>query len=302
MQGLTDEPFRRLHAKYFGGVDFYYTPFIRIERGLFRKRDLRDLTAEQMSNVIPQILPSSAEELKHLCEPILEKGCKQIDVNVGCPFPPVMAHGRGAALLNNPDSFADVLKGIRELSNDISFSLKMRLGYSDSNQWQASIDAINDTPLAYVTMHARIAKQQYRGTCDMGAFGQFAAQCKHPLVYNGDILITEGAENVLRQWPNLQGLMIGRGLLGNLDLGRKLRGDVVDGQDFIARFKAFHEELFLAAKSRMTEDRQVAEHLKPYWDYFFQYADRKDLKAIRKSHKSDDYMAAVCALLSHLGQ
>lgn len=294
LQGLTDSPFRRLHASYFGGVDFYYTPFIRIERGLFRKRDLRDLAEEQMPNVIPQVLPGSADELKRLCEPILAKGVKRVDINIGCPFPPVMAHGRGAALINNPDDLADVLKGVSEMT-DVEFSLKMRLGYSDTEQWRNSIAAINETPFRHVTMHARFARQQYKGECDREAFAQFVEECKHPVIYNGDVLSVGDVEEIIGRWPSLRGVMIGRGLLFDMDLAAKLRG--VERPDFCGRFLQCHSELVAEARQRMSEDRQVADHMKPYWDYFFQNAGHRELKAIRKAKTSDIYCAAVSQLV-----
>ena len=43
VQGLTDWTFRNIHAKFFGGVDAYYTPFIRVEKeDSFRSRDMKD--------------------------------------------------------------------------------------------------------------------------------------------------------------------------------------------------------------------------------------------------------------------
>ena len=43
VQGLTDWTLRNLHAKFFGGVDAYYTPFIRVEKeDSFRSRDMKD--------------------------------------------------------------------------------------------------------------------------------------------------------------------------------------------------------------------------------------------------------------------
>lgn len=299
LQGLTDVSFRRLHAQLFGGVDFYYTPFIRIERGLFRKRDLRDLADDTLENLVPQVLPGSAEELERLREPIISKGLQRVDVNIGCPFPPVMAHGRGAALINNPDALADVLAGIAKLSSDIEFSLKMRLGYSDYAQWESVIDSINDTPLRHVTMHARIAKQQYRGECDLEAFDNFLAKCKHPVIYNGDLLTVKDVEGVISRWPSLRGVMIGRGLLADMSLARKLRGEEV--ADFASAFRQLHDGMLADAQSRMTEPRQVAEHMKPYWDYFCpNEAFRRDLKAIRKARSADQYEAASTPLISKM--
>ena len=55
LQGYTDSIFRKLHTEIFGGVDKYYTPFIRVERGDFRKKDIRELPDETELCTIPQI-------------------------------------------------------------------------------------------------------------------------------------------------------------------------------------------------------------------------------------------------------
>lgn len=57
LQGYTDSVFRNAFDKYFGGIDVYYTPFIRIEKGSFRNRDVRDIQPERntVRTLIPQI-------------------------------------------------------------------------------------------------------------------------------------------------------------------------------------------------------------------------------------------------------
>ena len=47
VQGITDWTYRNIHAKFFGGVDAYYTPFIRVEKeDSFRSRDMKDCDPE----------------------------------------------------------------------------------------------------------------------------------------------------------------------------------------------------------------------------------------------------------------
>ena len=36
LQGYTDVIYRNAHAACFGGIDAYYTPFVRLEKGTFR--------------------------------------------------------------------------------------------------------------------------------------------------------------------------------------------------------------------------------------------------------------------------
>ena len=59
VQGLTDWTFRNIHAKFFGGVDAYYTPFIRVEKeDSFRSRDMKDCDPElnSVELLVPQVL------------------------------------------------------------------------------------------------------------------------------------------------------------------------------------------------------------------------------------------------------
>ena len=98
LQGYTDRIYRNAFAHYFGGVEVYYTPFIRVEKGALRKRDLRDIEPETntVADLIPQILPGSADEFRLLTDAVGEKGYRQIDINLGCPFPMIAGKHKGA--------------------------------------------------------------------------------------------------------------------------------------------------------------------------------------------------------------
>ena len=47
LQGYTDSVYREAHTRVFGGVDTYYTPFVRIEKGGFRNKDLKDIACDR---------------------------------------------------------------------------------------------------------------------------------------------------------------------------------------------------------------------------------------------------------------
>ena len=55
LQGYTDWVYREAHARVFGGVDTYYTPFVRLEKDGFRNKELRDLAPE--ANAFPKLQP-----------------------------------------------------------------------------------------------------------------------------------------------------------------------------------------------------------------------------------------------------
>lgn len=298
LQGYTDIVFRRLFASYFGGVDFYYTPFIRIERGDFRQRDLRELAADELDNLVPQILPANADELNRLTDVVCENGYKRIDVNIGCPFPPIAAHGKGCVLFNYPDRLREILSAMANRT-DVEYSMKIRLGFTSADQWREVVDNINDTPLRHVTAHARYGKQQYKGECDMAAFGQFVEACKHKVIYNGDIRSVEKAEEICCQFPTLLGIMVGRGVLSDLSLARKMKGlEELDTNNF----RRFHSELVDAHQQHMSGDKQLLGKLQPYWEYLYPEAEHKLRKNIMKANKLDVYLNSVAQLLRVIDQ
>lgn len=64
LQGYTEAIYRNAHDAFFGGVDTYYTPFVRLEKGNFRRRDVRGIEPENngVTHLIPQLIASSARE------------------------------------------------------------------------------------------------------------------------------------------------------------------------------------------------------------------------------------------------
>lgn len=77
VQGHTDWIYRNLHEKHFGGIDAYYTPFIRVEKGNgFRTKDLRDITPEinRVGELIPQVLGGDPDELRVMLAMLADKG------------------------------------------------------------------------------------------------------------------------------------------------------------------------------------------------------------------------------------
>ena len=84
---------------------------------------------------------------------------------------------------------------------EIRFSVKMRLGGQDAEEWKALVPLLNRSCVTQVTLHPRIGKQQYKGTVDWEAFRAFYEACERPLVYNGDLLTVADIREVLERFP-----------------------------------------------------------------------------------------------------
>lgn len=295
LQGYTDYIFRNAFGKYFGGIDVYYTPFIRWEKGGCRNKDLRDIQPELNSvpRLVPQILPGSLEEFRFLTEIVRERGYQSVDINLGCPFPLIAGKRKGAGMLPYPDQVREVLKGVNEYP-DIRFSLKMRLGWENPCECVDLACVLNSIRLDYITVHARTGKQQYKGGTDPEAFARFSELICHPLFYNGDLCAPEDILHILEKFPLLRGVFVGRGLLSSPWIAKEFKeNETFSDEQRMSLCLDFHDELFSAYSRVLQGEVQLLTKMKTLWEYFLPATDRKLLKQIRKSTKLSQYSACI---------
>lgn len=350
LQGYTTGPYRKAHAKIFGGVDAYYAPFLRIENGQPREKDLRDLespdidgiaNANSVGNadatgadykVVPQIIANSVHEFKTLAEALLQKGFSEIDFNMGCPFPMQVNRHRGAGILGDVHAVQEIMDEIRKMSDSatgtaskdlketastianrtapIKFSVKMRLGQNSPDEAFALLPLLNDTPLAHITLHPRLGKQQYKGAIDFDSFERFYNECKHPLVYNGDLTTVSQINELERKYPKLAGIMIGRGLLARPSLAAEYKvlcnetdstrvhstDCEVTPQELLGRILQMHQAIFDNACKTYQGDSQILSHVQTFWDYLEPNIPKKIFKRIKKAGKLSEYKEAIAQL------
>lgn len=301
LQGYTDAIYRQAHARIFGGIASYYTPFVRIEHGDFRRKDVRELEAENNRGVVltPQLIASTPETILHILSLFIEKGYQKVDINLGCPFPTLAKRHNGAGLLPYPDEVKALLSAALEAHPDIRFSVKMRLGWEDANECMALLPLLNSLPLSHITMHPRLGKQQYKGEVDLEAFQRFYAECEKPLIYNGDLLTLEDIERIESRFPRLAGLMIGRGLLANPALAIEYQqGEPLSPQAMMEKIRLLHADVFSQYGNLLEGgEQQLLTKMRTFWEYLLPDGDRKAKKVIHKTSKLSNYQAAVSNLL-----
>ena len=295
LQGFTEAPWRNLHQEVFGGIDAYYTPFVRMEKGEFRNKDVREIASENntVSRLIPQLIASTPAELERLAGLFIEKGYKEADINMGCPFPLMTGKHKGSGILPYPAEVEALLKELVHYP-ELGFSVKMRLGWECADEWRPLLPLLNAAPLRRIVLHPRIGKQQDKGEVDLAAFTAFYEECAHPLVYNGDLLTVEDIRKVDEEFPRLEGVMLGRGLLAN----PALAWEYANGTVFFffllhEKVKALHARLLQYYEAHLQGEAQLLSKMKPYWEYLLPDADRKIKKAIKKATTMDKYLTAV---------
>ena len=298
LQGFTEAAWRVAHNEVFGGVDAYFTPFIRYEKGGLRNKDRREVQPENNRGIrlIPQIMASEPEEMKALADFILTLGYKEIDLNMGCPFPLIANRGKGSGILQYPEKVAALMECINAyVADGISFSVKMRLGQVSADEWKEILPAINASEVKMVTLHPRIGKQQYKGDVDMEAFAEFYNECSKPLVYNGDLCRVADINRIVEKFPYLYGVMIGRGLLadGALAAGYK-SGSELKQDELYAKVRRMHSLMYQRYSETIEGgDAQLLLKMKSMWEYWLPELDKKKRKAIHKANKLSVYLNEV---------
>lgn len=298
MQGLTDVAWRHFHAGSTSADVLYFSPFVRVEKGEPRRRDMARLASPLNDNhrVVPQIIFRDIDEWQLLVDALVAAGHRHIDLNMGCPFKPQVKHGRGAGVLLNRALIGRVATAVAQ-RDDVTFSVKMRLGVDRPDQWRDVIDLIDSMPLSHLTIHPRMSVDQYTGPLDREQLELLLATTRHRVIYNGDITAPADIDRLAERYPSLAGVMAGRGLLSRPTLFDEwLTGDNFWADRRVAAFVGLHDSLLRHYETTLSGASQVLANIRPYWDYAPAEISRRSLKSIAKATTLDRYRAAVAQI------
>ena len=184
--------------------------------------------------------------------------------------------------------------------DSIKFSVKMRLGQNTPDEAFALLPILNDAPLAHITLHPRLGKQQYKGAVDFTSFARFYDECHHPLVYNGDITSVSQIRKMESGYPKLAGIMIGRGMLARPSLAAEYKAtsdaNAFSEKDLLSKILEMHSRLYEHARNTYQGDSQILSHIKSFWEYLEPSIPKKAFKKIKKAGNLGEYDAAVLSL------
>ena len=296
MEGLTDSIYRRLHHKYFPGVDRYYMPFLSptVHRQRTHKEDRELPMAESVEFIaVPQILTKVSQDFLWAAQVCRDRGYDEVNLNVGCPSGTVVSKGKGSGMLRDA---AALDRFLEEIFRDppLPISVKTRLGLEDPEEFPALLEVFNRYPIKELTIHPRVRKQFYDGSVHMEQFDYAVANSKNPLCYNGDILSRKQAESIAANYPQVEAVMIGRGLVAD-------PGMLSGGTD-PAALEAFMNELLTVYEVAFGGSRNAIFRLKENWGFLhsrFEGCD-KLWKRLRKTTDAAEFKAITAEIFHTL--
>ena len=302
LQGFTDFRFRNAINTYFGGIDTYYAPYIRLNGKLEIKSSYqRDLLPEnnQGLEVIPQIITNDADEFLFVSKYVRELGYKELNWNLGCPYPMVTKCGMGSGLISNTQKIDDILNRVHSES-DIVVSMKMRLGYDTTEEILDVLPILEKYPIKNIAIHARIGKQLYKGGVHLDAFEACVNQSKIKLYYNGDITTVTKFKEMQARFPTIDHWMIGRGLIADPFLPSMIKNDTTEYPvNKIELFTAFHQTLYDGYSQSLSGATHILLKMHHLWEYFsVVFSDPHKVNKKKKKAKSiKKYEQAVKEIL-----
>ena len=301
LQGFTDFRFRNAQNKIFGGIDTFYSPYIRLNGKMIIKPSYeRDLLPENNLDleVIPQVITNDADEFLFVAKYVRELGYKELNWNLGCPYPMVTKSGMGSGLISNPEKINHVLERAHSES-DIIVSMKMRLGYETTEEILDVLPILDQYPIKNIAIHARIGKQLYKGGVHLDAFQQCIDNTKHKLYYNGDITSVAKFHEMQQRFPSIDHWMIGRGLIADPFLPMMIKNNTQEyPENKIELFNAFHDTLYAIYSESLSGATHILLKMYHLWEYFSATFSNphKVLKKIKKAQSIRNYEMAVAEI------
>lgn len=297
MEGITGHIYRNSYEKYFHNIDKYFTPFIVPNQSVSLKtKELKDLLPQNNKglNIVPQILTNDADGFILTANKLKQLGYEEINLNLGCPAGTVVSKKRGSGFLAYPEELDKFLDEIYKIDN-MKISIKTRLGKERADEFYKLIEIYNKYPLEELIIHPRTREDFYGNTPNLEVFKDALKLSKHSICYNGDIFTLNSYNKIINEFPEVNKVMLGRGILANPGLIGEIKNNEFANKEII---KMFYDEIFENYTILLNEDKNAMYRMKELWGYMSHIFtnNKKYYKKIKKAQKAIDYKNAVNSL------
>lgn len=297
LEGITGYIYRNTYEKYFHNIDKYFTPFIVPNKSRsFNTKELKDTLPENNKgiNIVPQILTNNSEGFITLSGKLQQLGYKEVNLNLGCPAGTVVSKNRGSGFLAKREDLDMFLDEIFKMDH-MKISIKTRIGKDDSEEFYELIKIYNKYPIEELIIHPRTQKDFYGNKPNLEVFKDALALSTNPICYNGDIFTANDNNKLIKSFPEVKTIMLGRGIIANPGLMNEIKSNTNIDKKIL---KDFHDELLNEYVELFKEDRNTLFKMKELWGYMiYIFSDNKKYsKKIKKSQKLSDYNEAVSNL------
>ena len=302
LEGIAGYIYRKAyHDFYGGGICKYFTPFIAVsQNGLTKRKELEEVspTNNKGMAVVPQLLGNKGREITGYLYCLQEMGYEEVNLNIGCPYQTGVSKKKGAGLLADTDYLN---KFLEEVFADapVAVSVKTRIGMERAEEFEKILEVYNQYPIAELIVHPRVRADFYKNSPSLSAFSYAVQKSRAVVCYNGDIFTQKAYQGIIKDFPGVDRIMLGRGLLANPGLLLEiLSGAPGEPASEKEKLKAFHDRVYQDYRGVLSGDTGVLFKMKELWNYMqYLFTDReKHIKKIRKASRAAEYERAVESL------
>ena len=226
MDGFSDLPFRLICREL--GSAMSYTEFVSVDELVGKvKKTHRKLKFDPSEKPMTfQIYGHDEDRLVEVAARLESFQPDILDLNMGCWVNSVSNRGAGAGLLREPQKIARIFQRLTHTLT-IPITGKIRLGWDDASRNYLTVaKTLEDNGASLIAVHGRTKMQAYKGDADWDAIAEVKAAVKIPVLGSGDVKTVDDI-NRIKKYTNVDGVMIGRGAIGNPWIfSRKDRADV----------------------------------------------------------------------------
>jgi nifR3 family TIM-barrel protein len=195
------------------------------------QRNLRmfDWTPEENPFAV-QLFGADPYVMAEAAKMVVDHGAMIVDINMGCWVPKIVKRGGGAALLNDVCTATAVVAAVVQAVN-VPVTVKVRAGVKPGEITALPFaKAAEEVGAQAIAVHARYASQGFTGTANWDIIRQVKEVVNHiPVLGNGDVVTPQDALRMIEE-TGCDGVMIGRGALGNPWIFRQIEHLVQTGE------------------------------------------------------------------------
>lgn len=231
MADVTDSPFRKICREYGAGLTFTQMISAKgiIENSFGSLKALAYNKSEKPIGI--QLITNEPEYLKKAINEIKSFEPDLIDLNCGCSVSRVCKYGLGAAILDNPQLLAKLVRVMVDEAGDIPVSVKIRLG-RDKNNISVLRNAriIEENGASLIIVHARTRNQSYAENPDWHWIKKVKEEIQIPVIGNGNLFYPEDCIRMINE-TGCDFIFISRGALGNPFIFKRFNSLLESGID-----------------------------------------------------------------------
>ncbi|MBD1857199.1 MULTISPECIES: tRNA-dihydrouridine synthase family protein [Leptolyngbya] len=288
MQDVTNLWFMKVIAQY-GSPDYFFTEYFRVNDTSRLDRTILEAITENDTGrpVFAQMIGESIPDLVRTAKELCRYECAGIDLNMGCPAPRIYKKNVGGGLLREPEKVDQILGALRQTVTDRPFTVKMRVGFDNTDNFYKILDLINRHNVDLLSLHGRTVKDMYHGTVKYDLIAEAVRWVNCPVLANGNVHSAKSAIDVLAK-TGAAGVMVGRWAIGNPWIFEQIRQGL-QGEKItpvpLAEVRQYIDRLWKTPTAANVPERARLGYLKMFLNYVALSIDAEGnfLKSMRQT-------------------